>query len=140
MLKYMESRMYGENQKLLIFKEKHGTQFFVTHNATELSVALLSVVQERLEDGWYMDELYGDDLPKEDVDPSQTDMFKKTDLPKTDKETAQGILDLARSDVNDALIEAGALAYDFLQSHKDYEYEGFEIEYPSTPVFSLTSP
>lgn len=138
MLKYLERTMYGEEQKLLVFAEKHGTWHFVTNNATELSMALLTVLEQRLEEGWFMDELYGDDVPKEGVDPSQTDMFKKTDLPKTDKEKAQAIIDLARSDMENAVIEAGALAYDFFDSHKDYEYEGFEIEYPSEAKFDLT--
>lgn len=139
MHKYQERFMYGEDQKLLIFREKHGTWYFVTRDVTELSMALLTVIEQRLDEGWYMDELYGDDVPKEGVDPSQTDMFKKTDLPKTDKEKAQAIIDLARSGVDDALIEAGALAYDFLDSHNGYEYEDFEVEYPSEPSFSLTS-
>jgi len=139
MRKYQERFMYGEAKpKILIFKEKHGTWHFVTHDAVELSMALLTVVENRLEEGWYLDELYGDDVPKEGVDSGQIDMFKKTDLPKTDKEQAQAIIDMARSDIENAVIEAGAEAYEFLQSHTDYEYKGFEVEYPATPTFSLT--
>ena len=140
MYKYLESTMYGENPKLLIFKEKHGTWYFATHDATEFSMALLYVINQRLEEGWYLDELYGDDLPKEGENPNQTDMFKKTTKPKTDKKTVQDIVDLARSDAEDAVIEAGALAYVFLMARGDenYEYEDFEIEFLDTPKFSLT--
>ena len=62
--------MHDTKQKLLIFKEKHGTWHFVTNNATEFSMALLTVLNQRVEDEWFIDELYGDDLPEEGEDTS----------------------------------------------------------------------
>lgn len=127
--------MHSEDPKLLIFKEKHGNWYFITTNATEFSLALLTVLEQRQEEGWYMDELYGDAVPKEGEDHNQTDMFKRIDPPKTDKETAQIIIDLARSADPGCVIRAGKKANEFLLSHDDYEYEGFEIEYPSNSTF-----
>ena len=120
MLKYQEQFMYGGGQKLLVFEEKHGTWYFVANDATEISMALLTVLQQRLNDDWYLDG-HDDD-----------------DLTKTDKDKVQAIVDMARSDMENAVIEAGAKAYDFLNKHSDYEYERFTVEYPMSATFDLT--
>lgn len=132
--------MHAETTKILVFKEKHGTWHFVTNNATELSMAVLSVISDRVDEEWYLDELYGDDLPKEDEDPDQTDMFKSNKKLLTDMEKAQAIVDLARSGEPGCVIKAGKRAYGFLMDHGDgqCQYEDFEIEYPDTPTFDLT--
>lgn len=130
--------MHDTRQKLVTFKEKHGDWSFVTNNAYEFSMAMLSIVNSRLEDGWYLDELYGDDAPKEGEDPNQTDMFKSNKTPKTDAEKAQAMIDLARSDEPGCVIKAGKFAYEFLQDHCDNQYESFEVDYPSKADFDLT--
>lgn len=131
--------MHGENTKILIFKEKHGTFYYVTNNAIERSKALLSVIQQRVNDGWYLDELYGDDVSEKDEDINQMDMFKRHAPPKTDMQKAKDILELARSGEPGTLIRAGKMAFEYLNSHSDREYEEFEIEYPTEIKFSLTS-
>ena len=132
--------MHSEEPKLLIFKEKHGTWYFVTNNATEFSMALLSVISDRVDEEWYLDELYGDDLPKEGEDPDQTDMFKANKKPLTDMAKAKAIVELARSGEPGCVIGAGKRACEFLMDHGDgdCQYEDFDIEYPSAPTFDLT--
>lgn len=131
--------MHSDTQKIITFKEKHGEWNFVINNAHEFSMALLTIISNRLEDGWYLDELYGDDLPKEGEDPNQTDMFKSKELPKTDKEKVEDIIEHARSGKPGCVIKAGKVAYSFLQDHSDNQYEEFEVDYPSKADFDLTS-
>lgn len=132
--------IHNTDPKLLIFREKHGDWHFITNNATEFSMALLTVLDLRQKHGYFMDELYGDDVPKvEDGDPDQTDMFTQTkERPKTDKEKVQAIIDLARSGEPGCVIKAGKRAHEFIKTHEDHEYEGFEIVYPGKADFDLT--
>ncbi len=71
---------------ILVFKEKHGDDYFIVNSIGNIVVAFNKKFNERKDD-WYFDE----ELPEgpEDI-------------------------------------------YRFMLGRQDYEYEGFEIEYPSS--------
>lgn len=128
--------IHGKERKLLIFEEKHGSWYFTPEGPEEIAKALLMVLHNRVDEEWFLDELYGDDLPKEGVNLNQMDMFSHKEPPKTDMQKAKDILALARSGKSGTLIKAGKRALEFFQEHSDREYERFIVEYPTEIEFS----
>jgi len=113
-----EDRLFGSNDsnRIIAFTEKHGTRRFIGSTPELMAKALIKVLTDRINDGyWY------DDTPVEGQD--QLNLFRKPAL--TDAEKVRQILAKA----NENLIEAGKLAYTFLQSRNGYEHEEFDIEY-----------
>ena len=139
LMPHVHSLFHSTEQMVLLFKEKHGTWRFVADNATEMSLAVLTMLEQRLNEDCYMDELYDELNEVDPPDINQLDIFKDNTPPQTDKQRAAGIIAFARSGDAGALIKAGKWAYTFLQNRDDYEYEGIDVEYADEATFDLTS-
>ena len=89
----------GLKNRILILKEKHAIVYYDISTPLKAARAVLSVVKQR------MDHWYGDDK---------------------DQEEALKILQMA---IDEGLIKGAKAAFCFLHARKDYQYEGFEVDY-----------
>lgn len=99
MKKYLARRL--ETAGILIFREKHGTRYFVCNSAEDFCKAAMKMLKERASEKfcWYYD------------DPKEPDMSLTR---------AKEII--ASNDL--------VAAYEFMDLRSDWEYEGMDIEYP----------
>lgn len=120
---------------LAIFEEKHGTRYFYVPTFEDLCKVALKVFKERVEEGhWYYFDEYKvikPEIAKEDIDkyPSLKNIITQswkdyeTSLKYNESiEKEKKLYDKALQD------ETGMAALKFLESRKNSEYEGFEIE------------
>lgn len=98
MKKYLARRLATAG--ILIFREKHGTLYFVCNTAEDFCRAAMKVLKERANEkfSWYHDD-------------SEEDMS----------------LTRAREIIESNDLEA---AYEFMDLRSDWEYEDMDIEYP----------
>jgi len=101
MKKYIERRLEGAVPGILVFREKHGTRYFMCNSREDFYRAAMKILKERADKkySWYYE------------DPTE---------PETDLNRAKEII--ANND-----LEA---AYEFMELRSDWEYEGMDIEYP----------
>lgn len=117
MRKYLERQLASSG--ILIFKEKHGTRYFVCNTKADFCKAAMKVLRDRLESNyWYHDdELEPEEIAKQEAAAYAGVVYRQPKLCK-DKTRATKI-----STANDC--EA---AYEFLYDRADCEYEHMEIE------------
>ena len=123
--------IHNKRPRVFIFKEKHGDWMYDASTPLKASKAVLTVLERRLEDMWFMEE-----LPKEAVS-DQMDLLKSNKVPETEADKARRVLKIARSDKPGALIVAGKMAYSMLMDRSGFEYEQFDIESLSVAEFDL---
>jgi len=140
-VRYVE-RIREANQRtmLLIFKEKHGTGYYLCRDIDELGAACLSVMRQRREQGWYtsfqvhlqkpvtpLEAINPKDGPLMDACQRQWDNYHRSLKEYQDAKQYE--------EQADKILEELSLldAYYFLdeRSAHGYEYEKMEVEYPS---------
>jgi len=125
---------HNESNSIVIFKEKHGDSLYDMSSAFNAASAFLTVLRERLNDGWYNDQ-----LEDEDHESNQLDLLKSNEIILTEEQEARKIVDMATNrKITGDFIRAGKDAYEFLQDRSEYEYGCFSIETPSVADFTLT--
>lgn len=124
-------------EKIIIFKEKHGSQHFIAHNLGELEKIALKVFKERVEDEyWYdysdLEEPVRPDISKEDAEKLKNEQIKRSVLEawksyEYDLKNNKEWLEEKRLYESALKDERGNIALAFLDSRRNGEYEGFEI-------------
>lgn len=103
----------------ILLREKHGDRYIDASTPDKALKAAMKIVFERLDEGWYWEEI------PEDVTPDQLDLFKK---PYKSKEDAvREWLEMAKNPTLEYL--AGYRIVEFLQERDKNEYEGFEVNW-----------
>jgi len=141
-------------RRIIIFKEKHGSQFFFIRTQAELERVALHIFTERLEYGFYVNLndnplkwCFGKSLSKYEEAEKQIAVVEKLiqdtedeDIVKSLNETLKGKQNLfqnykhAKRDISELkdVVESkcGKKAWDYLsERNSDDSYEGFDIEY-----------
>lgn len=113
--------IFNRERSIVVFKEKHGDRYFDITESAGAAGAFLTILKERSAPDycWYSDtpEL------EEGETVDQFDLWHKPR--KSDLQTAKDIITMAED--KSKLLLAGWSAYNFLESMRDGEYEGFEF-------------
>lgn len=131
----MSPRQIVTQRSVLVFKEKHGSVYYVVDNDDELFAVALAVVSGRLAMGYY----YYDPGPAPTIDLTKE---KIAFLPESLQDDARRRLkehkqrlDFWRNEsaiwdvLNKAVKEGdGRRAWEALQDRRDWEYEGYSLE------------
>lgn len=108
-----------ESNRIAVFHEKYGDRYFSFKNKYEISKTCISIIEQRLNDGYYENDKSEDD--------QQFDLFKSNTKKLTPFEKATDIINSINKD--NGYLYAGRIAFYFLNSRKSYEYENFSINY-----------
>ena len=141
-VKKKPSKKKTKKQRIIVFDEKHGDRYFDASTAAKLQAVALKILTERLKSGyWYFKpEPFKEDPEKEieklTKDSEQiTDSFLRNAAEERIGRLHKG-LDAYKRDtrmweeIQKAVKEKdGNLAYQLLNSRRNYEYEGFDLEY-----------
>lgn len=109
-----------DKNRIIVFHEKHDERYCSFKNKNEISKICLSILQQRLDMGYY-------ENTKNETEKQQLDLFKSNVVQLTQFEKAQNIINVAQSD--NGFLYAGRLAFYFLDKRKGHEYENFSIIY-----------
>lgn len=96
---------------IIICEEKHGTYYYDASDTETIGLTCIKIIQDRYEQGYYVD------LLEMDV-PTDEEILKSN----TNKSNA---LDCLNSAIND---KNYVNAFNFLSDRADFEYEGFKIQ------------
>ena len=108
-----------DSPQVLIAFEKHGSWYYDASTVELLAKACLNIVERRLNEGWYLDEL-DEESQKHNEEPT---LFNRRII-LTEKEKAERIIKMSQDDLN----KAGKVALRFLHSRNSSEYERVELE------------
>lgn len=137
--------MQNTEPTIIVFHEKHGGRYFMANNQDEMEAIAVHIVLERKKRDWYyfMHEDGIPPLPKVPLEDATEEKFGKDIVRRIQQEWRQynnslreyntgqkekETLDRIKGGYNSP--EIRKLALKFLYSHRDYEYEGFDVETP----------
>lgn len=133
-LKYATQRFksyFGRGRKVVVFHGKHGDTFFVVKNEKQAGKVFFKIFKERVNDGYWYDfamevgEIQGKfgvfkDRASQEIYYNPVNVYDV----ESDGERLQHIIALHKSDP----ATAGILAFQFLDSRQDHQYEGYSVE------------
>lgn len=125
-------RQFDNKTSIIVFEEKYGKRYFVTHTVEESAEVFYKILKERVDAGyWYNFEdevgevqgkfgVFKDKVTQEIYYKATGDVTKL----KSEKELMEELLNSYSVDP----LKAGIRAYQFLNDLQDGEYESFEVE------------
>lgn len=113
--------IFDRERSIVVFKEKHGNSYFNITEPEAAAGAFLTILKERTASDycWYSD------TPELEKGETVEQLHLWNKQPKSDLQTAKDILELAKD--KSKFLLAGWSAYNFLESMRHEEYEGFEF-------------